>query len=108
MGDPGERLATGAGVSSGMPAKPTPGGIWLREQRRALGLTGAVLGAALGVKGQTILAVECGARALTPLLRARAEASFAKELRALRMAQDQNRALLAWIPDLLRGYSAPA
>jgi transcriptional regulator with XRE-family HTH domain len=59
-----------------MTAKPTPGGAWLRAQRQALGLTAAALGDALGVKGQTIAAIECGARALTPALRARAEAYF--------------------------------
>jgi DNA-binding XRE family transcriptional regulator len=68
------------GILPAMTAPLTAGGIWLREQRRALGLTAAILGPALGVKPQTILAVECGARRLTPLLRARAEAYFAKEL----------------------------
>jgi transcriptional regulator with XRE-family HTH domain len=63
-----------------MAAKLTPGGIWLREQRRALGLTADALGGALGVAGNTIRAVECGARNLAPQLRARAEAYIAKQL----------------------------
>jgi transcriptional regulator with XRE-family HTH domain len=54
--------------------KPTPGGVWLREKRRALGLTADALGGALGVPGNSITAVECGARRLSPQLRARAEA----------------------------------
>jgi transcriptional regulator with XRE-family HTH domain len=62
-----------------MTAKPTPGGIWLREQRRALGLTADALGGALGVAGNTIAAVECGDRNLSTKRRARAEAYFAKQ-----------------------------
>ena len=52
----------------------------MREQRRALGLTAETLGGAIGFPGNTILAVEIGASPMTPQLRARAEAFFAKEL----------------------------
>lgn len=60
--------------------KPSEGGSWLASQRRALGLTGDALGAALGISGATVRAIECGARPLGPQIRARAEAYFAKEL----------------------------
>jgi transcriptional regulator with XRE-family HTH domain len=63
-----------------MASKPTPGGIWLRDQRRALGLTADALGGALGVAEDTIAAVEGGALTLAPKLRARAEAYFSREL----------------------------
>jgi transcriptional regulator with XRE-family HTH domain len=82
--------------------KPTPGGIWLRERRRALGLTADALGGALGVAGNSITAVECGARRLSPQLRARAQAYLSKR-RPLKAAgerklppQDLVRAV-AWI-----------
>lgn len=57
------------------------GGLWLAAQRRSLGLTSDALGAALGFDGHKIRAVESGARPLTPRLRARARAYFARELR---------------------------
>jgi transcriptional regulator with XRE-family HTH domain len=62
-----------------MAAKTTQDARWLASERQALGLTGDALGGALGVAGNTILAVECGARTLTPTLRSRAEAFFAKK-----------------------------
>jgi hypothetical protein len=62
-------------------AKPTEGGLWLAAERKALGLTSDALGNALEFAGNTIRAVECGARPLTPRLRARAKAYFAREQR---------------------------
>ena len=80
-------------------AKLTPGGIWLREQRRALGLTANALGGALGVAGNTISAVECGARRLSPQLRARAEAFLAKEpdASAGKLPPDDLVRVVAWV-----------
>ncbi len=85
-----------------MAAKLTPGGTWLREQRRALGLTADALGGALGVAGNTIRAVECGARILSPQLRARAEAYISKNLllepaRERRLPPDDRVRAVAWV-----------
>jgi hypothetical protein len=59
-------------------AKLTEGGLWLAKERRALGLTSDALGDVVEFAGETIRAVESGARPLTPRLQARAEAYFAK------------------------------
>jgi transcriptional regulator with XRE-family HTH domain len=69
--------------------EPTAGGIWLREGRRALGITADELGGALGVSGNTIHAVECGARNLSSTLRARARAYFEKAMLRLPQPSDQ-------------------
>jgi hypothetical protein len=69
-------------------ARPTQGGLWLAAQRRALGLTSDALGAAVGFEGNTIRAVESGDRPLTPRLRARAKAYFAKKLRGASQDSD--------------------
>jgi len=88
-----------------MAAKLTPGGTWLREQRRALGLTADALGGALGVAGNTIRAVECGARVLSPQLRTRAEAYVSKSLpvepaRERRLPPEDLVRAVAWIHPL--------